>query len=79
MSGAVASRAVSGGPSGQRSRRVRIKDVLRYPLVMTVLGSMYADTARVGMRIPARSKQKPIWPGGAAGPGGSTRGGTTWS
>ncbi len=43
------------------------------------LGSMWADTARVGMRIPARSNRKPIWPGGAAGSGGSALGGGTWS
>src|SRR5205823_13850675 len=73
MSGAVASRPVSGGPSGQRSRRVRIRDVLRYPLVTTVRGSMYADTARVGVRIPARADREPNWAGGAVGSGGSTR------
>src|SRR5262249_49111959 len=40
MLGAVASRAVSGGPSFHRSRRVAISEVWRYSLVMTVCGSM---------------------------------------
>jgi hypothetical protein len=39
MLGAVASRAVSGGPNFHRARRVAISEVLRYPLVMTLCGS----------------------------------------
>jgi hypothetical protein len=40
MSDALASRAVKGGPSGQRALRVRMIDVCLYSVVMTVLGSM---------------------------------------
>src|ERR1039457_6061133 len=71
MSAAVASRPVSGGPRGQRSRSVRIRDVLRYSPVMTVAGSMYADTARVGMRTPAEKIASAVQPTGQPAHGGA--------
>lgn len=60
MSGASASRRVRGGPRDQRSRSVRMTDVLRYSWFTTVRRSTHAEIAMVGIRTPARSKRNPI-------------------
>src|ERR1035441_8861855 len=79
MSRAVASRAVKGVPSDQRSRKVAITDVWRYSSLTTVRSGIHAEIAIAGTRTPDRSNVKPIWPADADGSGGAAGGGTTWS
>src|ERR1700722_17402889 len=54
MSAATASRPVSGPPSGQRSRRVRMTEVFLYTSVTTVRGGIQAEIAIAGTRGPER-------------------------
>ena len=78
-SAATASRWVRALPNAQRSRSVRITEVLRNSWFTTVPRSIQAEIANVGMRTPERSNRKPICPAGAARSGGGTLGGGTWS
>ena len=79
MSRAIASRPEKGAPSDQRSRRVRITDVLRYSEFTTVRSGAHAEIAIAGTRTPDRSNVNPFSPEGAAGSAGGAGGGGTWS
>lgn len=85
-SGEAASRFVRV-PSPHCSLIVRISEVWVSGVLMTVPGSIQADTRIVGTRTPSRSNRNPYWPGTPrpSGPvaGGEASavplGGETWS
>ena len=48
------------GVRHERSRKVRITEVLRYSSLMTVRSGIHAEMAMAGTRTPDRSNVKPI-------------------
>src|SRR4029077_756639 len=72
-------RWVNGAPRAQALRSVAISEVCRYSSLYTEPGSTHGDTMMAGTRYPERSNVKPNSPAGAAGSGGGTGPGGTWS
>ncbi len=70
---------MNASPSPQVLRSVAISEVWRYSSLCTDPDSTHGDTMMAGTRYPERSKVKPHSPGGAAGSGGGTGPGGTWS